>query len=332
MKRVIVFGGMGFIGRSIAEKLYNRGNCQIVCVDKYLRDGFMEVLGDRDRITFVQADLTDRDAYKKFDGEFDEVYVMAAIVGVGNVLKRPSAVIEVNTKIILNVLDWMKSVEGGKMLFASTSECYAGAVERFGYSVPTDELVPLCIENIMHPRFSYAATKILGESASFAFAADYGFNLTVVRYHNVYGPDMGFNHIIPHLNQRFLNGETPFKLYGASQTRAFCYIDDAVEATVLAMESGQSRSEILHIGNPEEISIESLIKYVGKLYEYTGDYVEEETFPGSVSRRCPDISKITKYVGYAPIVDWKEGVSRTVDWYREYLSSSRDVDQGLRVK
>ena len=94
--------------------------------------------------------------------------------------------------------------------------------------------------------------------------------------------------------------EDPFKIYGHDQTRAFCYIDDAVKGTVAAMESDNAKGQIYHIGNPTEITIEKLTNYIGELMNYAGEFVPAQTYPGSVKRRCPNIDKAVKDFGYSP--------------------------------
>ena len=140
---------------------------------------------------------------------------------------------------------------------------------------------------------------------------------------------MGFGHAIPHIVERFIIGkESPFKIYGAEQTRAFCYIDDAVKGTVFAMESSKAGGEIYHIGNEEEISMELLTTFIGHLMLYAGEYAPAMTYPGSVSRRCPDISKARSDFSYCPNVGWKEAVSLTTDWYREFFASGKIPESG----
>jgi UDP-glucose 4-epimerase len=136
---------------------------------------------------------------------------------------------------------------------------------------------------------------------------------------------MGFKHAIPHLVVRFRNDEQPFKVYGHDQTRAFCYITDAVKGTVLAMETPDTNGEIFHIGTQEEISIGDLIHYAGELMNYDGQYEDAPTYPGSVSRRCPDISKARKQLGFEPEVGWKQGLKQTIEWYNTYLEEGNKV-------
>jgi nucleoside-diphosphate-sugar epimerase len=252
--------------------------------------------------------------------------MLASVVGVEYTEKIPNELIRINTQLILNTLEWIKNTQCKKVLFTSTSECYAGTIEAFEYKIPTPETVPVCIEDITHPRFTYAVTKMLGESGFIQYSRVYDFECTIVRFHNVYGPRMGFKHVIPQVVQRFLKEEDPFKVYGFDQTRAFNFIDDAVRGTIDAMESKKTNGEILHIGDMNsEITIEELVHYIGSLVKYEGKYERQDAHSGSVSRRCPDTSKAEKLIGYKPAVGWKDGVKETVDWYVDYLESGKNV-------
>ena len=224
--------------------------------------------------------------------------------------------------LILNSLEWLKNGGSKNVVFTSTSENYAGTIDKFGYIVPTPEDIPLSILDISHPRYSYAVTKILGESGFLNYAKSYDFNCTIIRYHNVIGPRMGFKHVIPHLAERFLlKKEDPFLMYGHDQTRAFCHISDAVKGTILAAESDQSNGEIFHIGSDIEITIEQLIKEAGKFFNFNGSYEIAPTFPGSTKRRCPDISKARKLLGYSPKVDWQDSLKETLEWYKNFFEN-----------
>jgi UDP-glucose 4-epimerase len=186
----------------------------------------------------------------------------------------------------------------------------------------------LTINDISHPRFTYAITKLLGKTGFINYARQGFFEAVVVRYHNVYGPMMGFRHVLPHLVERFRKNESPFLIYGHDQTRAFNYIDDAVLGTVLAVEKGHNM-DVYHIGDDKEISIEELTRFVGEIMGYEGEYKAAPTFPGSVSRRCPNISKARNHLGYTPEIDWEQGVSTTVQWYLDYLEASPDLAESF---
>jgi UDP-glucose 4-epimerase len=327
-KKVLLLGGAGFIGFNIANYLARNRNYQLSIADNFARgkqDDHFNSLVNEFGIKVIEGDFTDPATYDKLDSHYDQVYMLASVVGVDNANSIPHEIIRINTALIYNTLEWVRRSQVGKVLFTSTSECYAGTIEAFGYTTPTPEEVPLCIQEIGHPRFTYAVTKMLGESGFLNYARILGFETTIVRYHNVYGPRMGFKHVIPHLAVRFRKGETPFKVYGHDQTRAFCYITDAVEGTVLAMEQPGTNMQTYHIGTQDEILIGDLIHYTGELMDFKGEYENAPTYPGSVSRRCPDIAKARTQLGYEPKVMWKEGLKLTMDWYNQYLDSGKLV-------
>jgi len=335
-KKILILGGAGFIGFYLGKKLAENPNNKITIVDSLYRlsgnkDTDLNILLSKNNIKFIKADLTTSDSFNNFNSFYDQIYMLAGIVGVDTVNNIPHEVIRVNTSIILNVLNWLEQNKCKKILFSSTSECYAGTVEKFDWEIPTKENVPLTIKNISHPRFTYAITKILGESSFINYSRAYDFECSIVRYHNVYGPRMGFKHVIPHIVERFYNKETPFQMYGHDQTRSFNFIDDAVTGTILAMEKG-GNGDIYHIGDDTEISIETLIKFVGELMNYKGPYLPAESFSGSVARRCPNISKAKKQLDYSPIVNWKNGVKKTVTWYVDFLSNKKNNHESYYIK
>jgi nucleoside-diphosphate-sugar epimerase len=327
--KILIIGGGGFVGMNLAKFLVSNRDCELTVADyKFTRDDSEYFTNEQcQSVRFVEADFTSPQAFDCLEVDFDYVYMLASVVGVNNTLEHPEDVIRVNTSLILNCLDWLKKTTVKRVLFSSTSETYSGTTEVLDYPIPTDEAVPLCIQDVSDRRFTYAITKILGESAFLNYAAAGDFETVVVRYHNAFGPDMGFKHVIPHLVERFMKNENPFRMYGHDQTRAFSFITDTVEGSVLAMESDSASGNIFHIGSSEEISIEELIRAVGDMMEFSGEYQDAPTYPGSVSRRCPDISKAKRELGYAPKTNWKDGLKVTVDWYRHYFSTNGSAPQ-----
>lgn len=330
--RVLLLGGAGFIGFGIASFLAGQRNCDLTIADQFSpgqKDSDFNALSERHSVTLIEGDFTDPALFDCLETDYDHVYMLAAVVGVNRCLEHPEEVIRINTALTANTLAWLRRSRVGRVLFASSSECYAGTTTAFNYPVPTAEDVPLCVDDIRHPRATYAVTKMLGESAFLSAASRSGFEATVVRYQNVFGPRMGFRHVIPHLVERFLaKSESPFQIYGAYQTRAFCYISDSAEGSVLAMESPRAAGEIYHIGATDEISIETLVHAVGDIMGYRGRYVQAPSYPGSVARRCPDISKARSELGYRPRVPWREGLARTVSWYRRFFESGAPIPDG----
>lgn len=328
MKKVLVLGGGGFIGRNLVEFLLNRGDSIVTAADikggsnwdkvslKYSKLGtFKSILGD----------FSDINTFSKLDKSYDEIYMIAALVGVNKTLKSPEDVIKVNTHLTMNLIDWAEKNSVKRILFASSSENYAGTSDLFDLIIPTPEDVPLCISDIKHPRWTYAISKIHGESAFFHSANANDYDCTIVRYQNIIGPEMGFRHAIPHIVERFKRpSKNEFDVYGYNQTRAFCYIDDAVKGTIGAMESENAIGEIYHIGNDQEVSMGDLTKYIGLLLGFDGKYQNAITYPGSVNRRCPNIEKAKIDFGYEPKIMWKEAVKKTVDWYDTFFSDHQN--------
>lgn len=331
MKKVLILGGAGFIGYNITGYLSKNRDYDLTIADDFSGgplDDELKALCDKNKIGIISADFSSKESFGLLNSRYDHVYVLASVVGVNRCIEEPDEVIRINTGIISNTAEWIRASKPERVLFASSSENYAATTDSFNYAVPTDESVPLCIADTRHPRFTYAVTKILGESAFFAYGQKLGIHTTVVRYQNIYGPRMGFKHAIPHIIERIYKGEDPVKVYGADQTRAFCFATDGAEGTVLALESDGSDQQVYHIGNDEEITIDTLTRAIGGAMGYTGSYVDAQTYPGSVSRRCPNITKAKQDLGYSPKVSLDEGVRQTVDWYRAFFDAGREIASG----
>ncbi len=321
MARILLLGGAGFIGLHLARRLAHEGGHALTLVDDRSRgrqDAELAVLLARPGVRLIQADLTDPQTVANLPRDVDQVYLLAAVVGVRNTEGAPARVVRVNSLVTLHVLDWIAALPSRPALFfASTSEVYAGGVALGTVPVPTPEDVPLVIGDIGNPRFAYAASKILGEAAVRHYGDAHGIRWVAGRFHNVYGSRMGSDHVIPELALRSLGGEDPLRVYGPEQRRAFCHVADAVEAMIRLMES-EDASGVVNIGNDAE---ETLIGDLAELVlRATGRTPRIEARPaprGSVARRCPSIARLRTLTGFSPKVTLETGVTETVAWYRE---------------
>ncbi|MBN2070245.1 MAG: NAD-dependent epimerase/dehydratase family protein [Candidatus Krumholzibacteriota bacterium] len=325
MNRIMITGGAGFIGYFLAERLSRDPENEITVIDNLLRGQFdsdFEGLLERKNTDFVQGDLTDPGFLGSLGGEFDYIYHLAAVIGVKNVMKNPDRVLEVNAVSTLNLFNYARQLTSlKKLLFSSTSEIYSGTLRHFGIDIPTAEDVILTIDDIGSERTTYALSKMYGEAIASAWSGKYGVASTIVRYHNVYGPRMGFAHVIPEMFIKVRDNDA-VDVPSPDHTRAFCYIDDAIEYTIRACESPDSAGETYHIGNSdEEIRIDDLVRTVGEVMERKIEIRPLPATTGSPARRCPDISKVSRLTGYTPLVPLREGIARTYEWYRDRLDS-----------
>jgi len=325
--RTVVTGGGGFVGRALVRRLAATAgdDDEITLVDNFSRhknrDTLEDFEGDR-RVRCLEADLAHADGVARLPDQVDRVYHLAAIVGVGPVRQAPAKVMRVNTLSTLRVVEWFAqaSSQDGRLLFASTSEVYSGAfLLGLDVPIPTPEDAPLVIADAENPRFSYAVSKQWGEMYVRFRSEESRRLMASVRYHNVYGPSMGYDHVIPQVVSRLLAREDPFQLIGGNETRSFCWVDDAAEATRQVMESSGLRTgDVVHIGDPAgEVSIRDLYQIIFKALDIRpGSFVERRSSPGSVPRRCPDASRLMELTGFAPETSLEEGVRRTAEWYR----------------
>jgi UDP-glucuronate decarboxylase len=322
MARILILGGAGFMGHHLATRLAGDGHALTV-VDDLSRgraDAALAALRARDGVAFHQADLTRPGALDGLALDWEQVYMLAAVVGVRNVERDPARVIRVNTLALLNVLAWLPG-RGETLFFSSTSETYAGGVSNGTVPVPTPEDVPLSVPDPAAPRWAYAASKIVGEAAVLHEARARGLRVIVGRFHNVYGPRMGADHVIPELALRALRRENPFRLFGAEQRRAFCHVGDAVEAMVRLMATEAAWGRVVNIGNDAE---ETRIGDLARLVLDTAGFIPTiEPVPapaGSVERRCPDLARLRALTGFQPKVGLAAGVRDTFEWYRRWAA------------
>lgn len=310
--RALVLGGAGFIGVHLARRLLEAGR-SVTIVDDFSRGRDDRDLARLD-VPVIHAELTSRGAYDRIPHGWDEVYMLVAVVGVRNVVGDPWRVLRVNTLALMNLLDWLEP--GERLFFASTSETYAGGVNAGLVPVPTPETAPLMIDDVTAPRSTYAISKMLGEAAVVHASRAKGFPFVIGRFHNVYGPRMGTDHVIGEMSARAIARENPFRVWGSDQARAFCYVDDATDAVVRLMSTEEADGEIVHIGSDTETIIADLAKLVLRLAEFSPELDALPAPPGAVVRRVPDLAKLRALTGHEPRIPLEEGARRTFEWFR----------------
>jgi nucleoside-diphosphate-sugar epimerase len=322
MKRIMITGAAGFIGYHLALRLADRSDVELVLVDNFLRgvdDPPYRELCARPNVTAFDVDLADPAQVAGLPDCVDIIYHEAALNGTQNFYERPYEVLRCGTLPTFYLID--KYVRPGgleRFVYAGTPESYASTVSRFHWEIPTDETVPLCVDDVFNERWSYAAAKIHGEVLVINACRQFQAPFSIIRYHNVYGPRMGDKHVVPDFLARLRKGVV--ELHGHDDTRAFLYIDDAVEATIRVGESAATAGEVVNVGGDREVKIIDLAREIMDLLGRGDEQVTLHPSPtGSVKRRLPAIGKLGKLTGFKAQWKLREGLAATIDFYAPEL-------------
>jgi nucleoside-diphosphate-sugar epimerase len=314
-KRYLVTGGTGFIGAALTRALVEAGHT-VRTLDNSSRGSHERLRAIEGQYDHEEGDVRDYLTVERAARSVDAVCHLAFINGTEHFYAQPEDVLDVGVKGMVNVVDACKKLDIPELIVASSSEVYHNP-ER----VPTDETVPLVIPDVHNPRYSYACGKILSEVMAINCGKKFFQRSIIFRPHNVYGPDMGWEHVIPQfaLRMRELcgansSGAIRFPVQGdGSQTRAFCFIEDAIQALMLVLNKG-SHLEIYNIGTDREVSIASVAHMVARHFRREIEIEPGKPAEGATPRRCPDISKITA-LGFKPQVALEAGIEVTACWY-----------------
>lgn len=316
-RRFLVTGGTGFLGSGLVRELL-AGGAIVRSFDNNSR-GAPSKLGAAIRhVELVEGDIRDAGAVACAVRGVDCVCHLAYVNGTEFFYTRPAEILEVAVKGMMNVLDACVQEEVPELVLASSSEVYQTPPV-----IPTDEQVPLSVPDVLNPRYSYGGGKIICELLAINYGRKFFQRTTIFRPHNVYGPDMGNEHVIPQFAVRMGNlhrsqpaGTLSFPIQGTGrETRSFLYIDDMSSAILRIIERGEHLG-IYHVGSGKETSIEELATEIGLFYGREILIDGGELRAGGSMRRCPDIAKLSA-LGFVPKVSLREGLRKTIAWYDE---------------
>jgi nucleoside-diphosphate-sugar epimerase len=314
-KTYLVTGGAGFLGSALVRRLVREGN-HVRVFDNQSR-GRIDRLSDvADSIEYVSGDIRNPAEVERVTKGIDSVCHLAFVNGTEFFYTKPELVLEVGVKGIVNVLDACLRHSVPELVLASSSEVYQDPL-----TIPTSESVPLSIPDPTNPRWSYSAGKIISEMMAINYGRTRFSRVLILRPHNVYGPDMGWEHVIPQFVLRMQklassHDTVRFPIQGTgTQTRSFVFIDDFIDGLMAVLRAG-THLNIYNIGTQEEVAIGDLARMIGGLFGKRTEVVPGPPADGGAWRRCPDIAKIAA-LGYAPKFLLREGVAITTKWYRD---------------
>lgn len=318
-KSYLITGGTGFIGRNVARSLVKDG-CKIKILDDNSRGNLGSLKDIRRDFEFVKGDIRNPTIVKKACLGIDSVIHLAAVNGTKFFYSMPELVLDVSTRGIINIIDACLWHGVEELFFASSSEVYQTPPK-----IPTPEKVPMVIPDLLNPRYSYAGGKIISELLIVNYGRKYFKRAIIFRPHNVYGPEMGWEHVIPQFVLRMREmtakkqGPLKFPIQGSGrETRSFIFIDDFVAGLKLIMKAPKRSEvfEVYNIGTNEEITIKKAAEQVGKFFERKIHILPGKKHEGGTPRRVPDISKLAK-LGFIPKYSFAQGLQITARWYNE---------------
>ena len=305
-KTFLITGGNGFIGRNIANLLVKK-KYKVIVYDNEFRNSVKEL--NNKKIKFIKGDIRDK---KKLDIALklsDAVIHLAYINGTKYFYKIPEQILDVAIKGNINIFDGCKKYNIQELYLASSSEVYQTPI-----NVPTKETEPLKIPDIFNPRYSYGGGKILTELMGINYGKKFFKKLVIFRPHNVYGPYMGEEHVIPEFIKKVKNLRNGIlKIQGSGkESRSFIYIDDFVEAFYLLITKGKHLN-IYNIGSTESIEIFDLAKTILKLFNKKAKIKKTAIKKGGTKIRLPDISKIKK-IGFLQKYNLDKGLKKIINY------------------
>ena len=311
-KRILLTGGAGFIGSTLARRLVEEN--EVIALDNLHRDAMSgSELAEHPNLTLIEADVLDADAVREAAAGATHIVHLAAIAGVDTVRESPVRTMRVNVIGTYNVLEAALATRGSveRLVEISTSEIFG----THAYNVAEGHVST--IGSVGETRWTYAVSKLAGEHMSHAYREEHGIPVVTVRPFNVFGPGQIGGGAIRAFIEAALAGRD-LTIHGdGSQIRAWCYVDDIVDAILLALERDEAVGHAFNIGNPRStVTIYNLAREIVRLSS-SRSHIQFVPWPNAdVEIRVPAVAKARELLGFEAKVDLEEGLLRTIQWYR----------------
>ena len=318
--RVVVTGGAGFLGSHLCNALFERGEV-VVCVDD-LSTGTMDNIADltgHRRFRFIEADVSDE---LDLPGSVDVVAHLASPASPPDYLRRPLETLAVGSRGTEHALR-LAAHWGARFVLASTSEVYGDPVEHPQREEYWGNVNPV------GPRSVYDEAKRYAEAVTTAYRRHHDLNTGILRIFNTYGPRMrpDDGRVVSSFIAQALNGQ-PLTIYGdGTQTRSFCYVDDLISGIIAMIDSTEAGP--INIGNPDERTVTEIAELVLKITESRSTLECHPLPTDDPTRRKPNISLAWEHLGWRPLVDTEDGLTRTVEFFKSRLESTRGAAAAL---
>lgn len=308
----LVTGGAGFIGSHIVEHLLTRREARVRVLDNLSTGKRANLERFGQRIEVIEADMRDLNACRRACADVGCVFHLAALPSVPKSVEKPLDSHDVNINGTFNLLLAARDAQVGRFVYSGSSSAYG--------ETPTLPKVETIAPSPLSP---YAVNKLVGEYYCRAFAECYGMSTVTLRYFNVFGPRQDpasqYAAAIPAFVSRILRNESP-TIYGdGEQTRDFTYIDNVVHGNMLAAEAPALRGQVVNVACGQHISVNAMI---ARINELLGKRVQPQYVPprkGDIKHSWADISAARALLGFKPVVDFDEGLRRSIEWYKTNL-------------
>ena len=310
-KRFIVTGGAGFIGSNIVIELVKNNN-EVVVIDNLLTGKFNNLSGVMDQIRFVEGDIQDLDLLKREFIDIDYVLHQAALPSVPRSVDDPIASNQNNVDGTLNVLVAARDAGVKRVVYAASSSAYGNSP-----SLPKKE------DMKPDPLSPYAITKLVGEQYCKVFYELYGLETVSLRYFNVFGPHQDPNSqyaaVIPKFITAMLNDESPVIFGDGEHSRDFTYIQNNVDANILACEVVGAAGKMFNIASGKRITLNQLIATLNEIIGKNLEPIYTKPRSGDIMHSLADITLAREILGYKPRYGFEDGLKKTVEWFDNYF-------------